>query len=1483
MVAEKTSIAHTLASVFGGSSVERRSGLSPRSSVFEYGGTFQGEQAHFRVTSTQGHVYSMDFGDEYSKPGKHSAEELFSCPVVKLFDKDARLPEHLAAEGAGCHVLVLWLDCDREGENICFEVVQNVEPVLDKSKTFPGAYRDRIFRARFSSLCKADLQQAMNKLGVPSEDEASSVDARMEIDLRLGIAFSRFQTQYFRQNLGSRMRDLIKTVTYGPCQMPTLWFCVHRHCQIQAFVPKSFWRLRVNLSIDGKEFRAEAACGEMWSKHEAELLLRKVCADEYAKVSAIDQRRVTQQRPQPLNTVTMLQMASKVAALSPGDAMHHAEQLYLKGFLSYPRTETARYPQEFDAGAAIEMFQAPESPWAKLARRLSAARTAPRVDGADHGDHPPIIPIQLATEAQCKEAGAWSLYQLVCLHFLATFSPDCIIMETEVKFALGGAPLTAKSSRRTPGEFTWCDVLDSDSPEPCQAELEHLQVGSKCLAGDPEILEQATQPPLHLNESDLLGLMEKHAIGTDASMATHISNVLKRNYVKLDAKTRQLTPTGLGLALAHAYTLVDPGLVRPTVRAKIENACARVAKGQARRQEVVDQAVQVFRQKFQNFCRRIDRVPVMLAMAYASDQDRTRALNASVQWDFAARETASIKLEYLLLVRGCQELDDDDKGNSELRPGVFVRLDGLTSAPHLNGRLGICGHLDSSTGRWHIQLPSGETKALKKDNLQGIAARQLSPGLPVRVHGLEKAPQLNGQEGVCKQWDATGGRWQVSLQSGELKSLKLENLQEITDGEVAKRAATDAKQELEALGLAGTDHVDQNANEKWEDEMATKWDWEGAPRRSTDTWEKDTSAKRSKAVTPPRSRANDAWENEPQAKRPKSFAPPGSRSTEGEQSAKRPKVVLPPRAGEKRDKETAHWSGIVLPPGAAQTSDNAPHASQTASAPHSSEAPGLTGQEKEPASTWSKVIPPPRAAQTSAQEAHSPQPTVVLPPSQKQADWQSQQPAVVLPPSQKHADWERPHRRKTPKKAKGDKGKGDKWTPSCPTVVLPPGAKQMQENEQVSKAPTVVLPPRATPLSAEESKPRATSMAAEAAKLEAENAKLKQQLADAERRAAEAAAAAAAEATPTFNQAGQEWTREDQGNDQSNSWHKQDDRWSKSRKDDGWSKSKRDSGWDKSQNHDSWSSKGDNWKKSGDKSSWKNQGGNNNNKNWDRSWEKDTKRKEAWDENDRWPAKESGSARSWKENGRSSDDGWKEGGGWKERSGSSASSWKGGDWAGRNDDPGDARGRGSDDDKWGTPMHRRPEAERSEATNTPGELARHDVKESDSGQRIAPSSSQYRWTASGVELVAELGLSEEFGNPRPGDDTTEEQTEMLAVGGISVAQAIEAGAIEGRQVQPPDKAPNDAPAFCMPPPPPPPPTATSTVAPTDTLTPPTAAPALEVFRWTETGITVLASVGIVEMMGNPRAGEEVGAVQKQGLEAQQQWEAFVSGGLVEKV
>ena len=74
-----------------------------------------------------------------------------------------------------------------------------------------------------------------------------------------------------------------------------------------------------------------------------------------------------------------------------------------------------------------------------------------------------------------------------------------------------------------------------------------------------------TTPPDYLTEAELIGLMEEHGIGTDASISVHVNNVCERGYVRVEAG-RRVVPTDLGVTLISGYQRIDPELCRPQVR-----------------------------------------------------------------------------------------------------------------------------------------------------------------------------------------------------------------------------------------------------------------------------------------------------------------------------------------------------------------------------------------------------------------------------------------------------------------------------------------------------------------------------------------------------------------------------------------------------------------------------------------------------------------------------------------------------------------------------------------------------------------------------------------------------------------------------------------------------------------------------------------------------------------------------------------------------
>lgn len=600
MVAEKPSIAASIASCLSsGRAIVRRSFLD----VHEFNGNFKGFPVRYRVTSVIGHVLSVDFPPRYQNWETTDPLDLFQAPVVKSeSNPKAHVCKHLQQEARGCDYLVLWLDCDREGENICFEVIDSTVGVMRKVSG------QQVFRARFSAISEKDFLHAMDHLVHPNRNEALAVDARQEIDLKVGVAFTRFQTRFFQGKYGNLDSSVI---SYGPCQTPTLGFCVERHLQITTFNPEPFWSIRPSLSKGGHQIQLKWERNRVFDHDVAVIFHKMVAAAGLLTVKDISKKEERKGRPTGLNTVNMLKVASSALGMGPHHAMQIAERLYTQGYISYPRTESTAYPASFDVRGTLST-QLSNPIWGDYTRSLLSNGPHLPKGGVDVGDHPPITPMRTAMEADLGGGDAWKLYQYVTRHFLGSVSPECRYTRTRIELTGGGEEFSCTGQSVLNPGFTaimpWLSVSEEKLPS--------FLIGESVKLQEVELYQARTSPPDYLTESELISLMEKHGIGTDASIPVHINNICERNYAQVQSG-RRLVPTALGITLVRGYQTIDVDLCLPDIRSFIEQQITLIAKGQADHARVVSHVLQEFMAKFKYFVFQIEQMDTLFEAQFS--------------------------------------------------------------------------------------------------------------------------------------------------------------------------------------------------------------------------------------------------------------------------------------------------------------------------------------------------------------------------------------------------------------------------------------------------------------------------------------------------------------------------------------------------------------------------------------------------------------------------------------------------------------------------------------------------------------------------------------------------------------------------------------------------------------------------------------------------------------------------------------------------
>ncbi|KAI0984842.1 hypothetical protein GJ496_001558 [Pomphorhynchus laevis] len=606
-VAEKNDAAKNIAKLLSNNRFNLRHGLSQYNKIYEFQCTVFGTHVEMIMTSVSGHLLDLKFIDSVRNWKSCNPVALFDTPV-ELYcpESNLKIKQTLQREIRQCNCLLIWTDCDREGENIGFEVIDVCKEIKPNIS---------VYRAKFSEITVESIRRAIQNLDQPNQNCSNAVDTRRELDLRIGASFTRFQTLRFQNVFPHLLKDSL--ISYGSCQFPTLGFVVERFKQRENFIREQFWYIEVRHVVKRCESVFHWRRGRIFDHHVCLALYSNLIDNGFdkGKIVNVIRKPKSRWRPLALETVEFEKLASRKLRIKAKDAMKIAEKLYTDGFISYPRTETNQFAKEICLKTLVEK-QVDNSNWGQFARNLLQLGVTPRNGSKSDGAHPPIHPTKCPDRSLTENES--KIYELIVRHFLACLHRDAKGMETTA--------------------FLNIDVYIYDNW--CDKEIPDYKEGDQILPKSIKMNDGLTTPPGLLAEADLIALMEKHGIGTDATHAEHIETIKSRGYVGLNNENR-FVPGKLGMGLVEGYNEMGYELAQPRLRSEFEQQLQMITEGKVDKNVVLRTQIELYKKLFieaalkvkildQNLCKYLEAQPTNIVIDNDIVTDRENYFFANV-------------------------------------------------------------------------------------------------------------------------------------------------------------------------------------------------------------------------------------------------------------------------------------------------------------------------------------------------------------------------------------------------------------------------------------------------------------------------------------------------------------------------------------------------------------------------------------------------------------------------------------------------------------------------------------------------------------------------------------------------------------------------------------------------------------------------------------------------------------------------------------
>lgn len=570
IITEKPQAAQKIATALSDGKIEKK----VKNKVTYYEINHKGKKIY--VGCAVGHLYGLA-EKEKTKWGTYPIFEIEWKPKYEIDKSAAYTKPYLTIIkqlGKESDKIIVATDFDIEGSVIGYNLVTKA---LGKKDAL---------RMKFSTLTKDELiesyEHPLPHLEFPM---IYAGEARHHLDWFYGINLTNALSTSIKASSG-----MFKVLSSGRVQSPTLKLIVQREKEIQKFVPETYWEIFLDGMFKSNKILAKHEADKFNDKLKVKKILEKTKGHK-AIVSAIQKSITNQSPPTPFDLTTLQVEAFKQLRVSPKETAQLAQDLYISGLISYPRTSSQKLPPSIGYQKILKKLSETKY-YSKECKELLSKKSLKPFEGKkDDPAHPAIYP---TGETESITGNKLKLYDLIVRRFLAVFGEPAKRQSTTAKidvnkeiFVISGITTIEPGWHTLYGKYA--DFKEEEIPE--------MKEGDEIKVKKIYDEEKQTQPPKRYTQASIIKKMESLKLGTKSTRAMIVETLYDRAYVK----NQPIEATELGMRIVDTLDKYSPEVLDEKLTSTFEKEMDQIEKGKKTKEQVIEHAEKLLKTILKKF------------------------------------------------------------------------------------------------------------------------------------------------------------------------------------------------------------------------------------------------------------------------------------------------------------------------------------------------------------------------------------------------------------------------------------------------------------------------------------------------------------------------------------------------------------------------------------------------------------------------------------------------------------------------------------------------------------------------------------------------------------------------------------------------------------------------------------------------------------------------------------------------------------------